>query len=212
MELSPDLEIKYASQLKYESPFGSRYAGREMLRNFSELRKFSNWRLLWCYLAEAERELGLNITDEQLAEMRANVYNIDFEVAQRQEKLVRHDVMAHVHTFAVCCPSAAPIIHLGATSAYVTDNADLMAMRDGFGILLVKLVNTIDALRKFCLEYKEMPCLAYTHLQPGEINLETFNRLVTFIVMLLILSSPTNNSGEKVRIQSTDYIEIDIGI
>lgn len=172
MTLSPELESKYTSQLKYESPFGARYASKDMLRNFSELRKFSNWRVLWCHLAEAEKELGLSqISDEQVAEMRAHVYDIDFEMAQKQEKIVRHDVMAHVHTFAQCCPKAAPIIHLGATSCYVTDNGDLMAIRDGFAILLVKLCNTIDVLSKFCDKYKDMPCLGYTHLQPGSLKI-----------------------------------------
>lgn len=168
MLLSQELETKYKDQLKYESPFGARYASKDMLRNFSELRKFSNWRRLWCFLAEAQQELGLvGITDEQVAEMKQNIYNIDFQAAQAQEKIVRHDVMAHVHTFAHCCPKAAPIIHLGATSAYVTDNADLMAMRDGFDILLLKLTNTINVLSKFCQQYKDLPCLGYTHLQPG---------------------------------------------
>lgn len=165
---SDDLEAKYQNQLKYESPFGARYASKDMLRNFSDLRKFSNWRLLWCYLAEAEKELGLAISDEQVVELRDNVFNIDFEDAQKQERLVRHDVMAHVHTFAKCCPKAASIIHLGATSAYVTDNGDLMTIRDGFSILLVKLCNIIDVLSKFSDKYKDLPCLGYTHLQPGK--------------------------------------------
>lgn len=167
LTLTPEQEVKYKDQLKYESPFGARYASKEMLRNFSELRKFSNWRLLWCFLAEAEKELGLNITDEQVAELKANIYNIDFQLAQEQEKLVRHDVMAHVHAFAKCCPKAAPIIHLGATSAYVTDNGDLMGIKEGFNILLIKLSNAINSLAKFCDKYKSVPCLGYTHLQPG---------------------------------------------
>lgn len=106
------------SFLKYESPLGSRYASKEMLALFSDFQKFSNWRLLWVYLADAERQLGLQISEEQLEEMRANLKNIDFEYAQKEERLIRHDVMAHVHTFAKCCPKAAPIIHLGATSWY----------------------------------------------------------------------------------------------
>lgn len=168
--LSAEIEAKYQNYLKYESPFSSRYASKDMLVNFSDFKKFSNWRLLWCLLAESEKELGLNISDEQITEMKENLQNIDFEYAQKQEKLVRHDVMAHVHTFAHCCPKAAPIIHLGATSAYVTDGADLMAIRDGFGILLVKLSNTINVLSKFCDKYKDLPCLGYTHLQPGNSN------------------------------------------
>lgn len=173
MSLTPELEEKYASYLKYESPFGQRYASTEMLRNFSDFKKFSNWRLLWTYLAEAEQELGLSVTKEQVDELKSNIYNIDFDYAKSEERLTRHDVMAHVHAFAKCCPKAAAIIHLGATSAYVTDNADLMAIRDGFNILLLKLANVIHVLSQFCNKYKDMPCLGYTHLQPGI----HFNRL-----------------------------------
>ena len=153
---------------KYESPLVSRYASDEMLATFSDRKKFANWRRLWFYLASAQKQLGLNISDEQLAEMKANVENIDFDEAKREEKLLRHDVMAHVHTFAKCCPSAAPIIHLGATSCYVGDNADLIAIRDGLEILCVKLARCISRLANFCTEYKDMACLGYTHLQPGK--------------------------------------------
>lgn len=155
---------------KYESPLVTRYCSSEMLFNFSDANKFTNWRTLWYYLAKAEKELGLRISDEQLDEMKANLANIDFEMAKREEKLLRHDVMAHVHTFAKCCPKAASIIHLGATSAYVGDNADLMAIRDGLDLLLNKLVRTISRLNDFCLKYKEMPCLGYTHLQPAQLT------------------------------------------
>ena len=155
---------------KYESPLVSRYSSDEMLYNFSDFKKFSNFRILWLYLAEAEKQLGLDITDEQLEQMKANINNIDFDYAKNQEKILRHDVMAHVHTFAHCCPKAAPIIHLGATSAYVTDNADLIAIRDGFDILCLKLARTINRLSKFCLKYKDMACLSYTHLQPAQLT------------------------------------------
>ena len=150
---------------KYESPLVSRYASKDMLACFSDQKKFSTWRKLWLYLAQAEQELGLKITQEQIDEMSTNLTNIDFEFAVKEEKLIRHDVMAHVHTFAKCCPKSAPIIHLGATSCYVTDNADLIAMRDGLDILCKKLARTICVLAKFCDQYKKLPCLGYTHLQ-----------------------------------------------
>jgi adenylosuccinate lyase len=153
------------SHEKYESPLVSRYASPQMLSCFSDATKFSTWRQLWLWLAQGEKELGLSVTQEQLDEMSANLTNIDFAFAQKEERLIRHDVMAHVHTFAQCCPKAAPIIHLGATSCYVTDNADLIAMRNGLDILIKKLARTINCLSKFCDQYKAMPCLAYTHLQ-----------------------------------------------
>ena len=157
-----------SSNSKYESPLVTRYCSNEMLFNFSDQSKFSRWRQLWYCLAKAEKELGLDITDEQLDEMKANLSNIDFEFAKKEEKLLRHDVMAHVHTFAKCCPKAAPIIHLGATSCYVGDNADLIGIRDGFSILLSKLACSIGRLNEFCLKYKDLACLGYTHLQPGK--------------------------------------------
>ena len=169
--MSTDLEKKETKTdprfLKYESPLVSRYSSDAMLYNFSDMKKFSQWRRLWLYLAKAEKEIGLEISDEQIAEMENNLENIDFEVAKQEEKRLRHDVMAHVHTFAKCCPKSAPIIHLGVTSAYVTDNGDLIAIRDGFEILLKKLGSCIKRLSEFCLKYKDLPCLGYTHLQPG---------------------------------------------
>jgi adenylosuccinate lyase len=155
---------------KYESPLVSRYCSDDMLYNFSDFKKFSNFRLLWLYLATAEKELGLDITDEQLEEMKQNIYNIDFDYANNQEKILRHDTMAHVLTYAHCCPKASSIIHLGATSAYVTDNADLIAIRDGFDILCLKLARTIKRLSTFCLKYKDLACLSYTHLQPAQLS------------------------------------------
>ncbi|XP_035230315.1 adenylosuccinate lyase-like, partial [Stegodyphus dumicola] len=124
--------------LHYQTPLSSRYASEEMSRNFSDIKKFTTWRKLWVYLAKAEKILGLNITDEQIEQMEANIEKIDFQAAAKEEMLTRHDVMAHVHVFAAQCPKAAPIIHLGATSCYVGDNTDLILIRDGLNILLPK--------------------------------------------------------------------------
>ena len=152
----------------YQSPLCSRYASREMQYLFSPDKKFTTWRRLWVALAEAEKELGLHITDEQLAEMRANVDNIDYEYAKEEEKKVRHDVMAHVHEFGTHCPTAKGIIHLGATSCYVGDNTDIIIMREGLELVHKKLVNVINELSKFAMKYKDMPTLAYTHFQPAQ--------------------------------------------
>ena len=156
--------------MKYESPLIARYASAEIAANFSDFKKFSTWRLLWLYLAKCEKQLGLKITDEQIEEMEKNVKNIDFKMAADEEKILRHDVMAHVHTFAKCCPKAAPIIHLGATSAYVGDNCDLICMRDGLDILCKKLARCISRLADFSEKYKNLPCLGYTHLQPAQLT------------------------------------------
>ncbi len=161
------IDAKYK---KYESPLCSRYASDEMLFNFSDMKKFSRWRFLWLNLAKAEKQMGLEITDEQIAEMEANLENIDFEYAKAEEKKIRHDVMAHIHTFGKCCPKAAPIIHLGATSCYVGDNADLMMIKEGFTLLNQKLARCISKLANFCSEYKGLPCLGYTHLQPAQLT------------------------------------------
>jgi len=154
----------------YQTPLNTRYSSKEMQFNFSDRKKFSTWRQLWTWLAEAERELGLEITEEQLEEMRSNVDNIDFCLAAEQEKKVRHDVMAHVHTFGVASPLAAPIIHLGATSCYVGDNADLIQLRDGLDILLPKLGRVIARLSDFAREHKDLPTLGFTHLQPAQLT------------------------------------------
>ena len=156
--------------MKYESPLASRYASQDMAHAFSDFKKFSNWRLLWFFLASGEKQLGLDITDEQLEELKNNINNIDFEYAKKEERILRHDVMAHVHTFAHCCPKAGAIIHLGATSCFVTDNSELMAIREGFDIAIKKLARCISRLSDFCLKYKDLPCLGYTHLQPGKFN------------------------------------------
>lgn len=154
----------------YENPLSERYASREMLELFSPMKKFSTWRKLWIALAESQKELGLNITDEQIQEMKNNIYNIDFEYAADMEKKFRHDVMAHVHTFGKICPKAMPIIHLGATSAYVGDNTDLIVMKEALNIVLKKLVNVMNNLKNFAVKYKDVPALGFTHFQAAQLT------------------------------------------
>ena len=153
---------------RYVNPLCSRYAGKEMQQIFSDDRKFSSWRRLWLALAEAEQELGIPISDEQLAEMRRHLDDIDYEMAAREESAVRHDVMAHVHTYAACCPSAAPILHLGATSCYVGDNTDVLNMRDALLLIRRKLLYTMAALADFAEKNSAIPALAYTHFQSAQ--------------------------------------------
>ena len=152
----------------YISPLSTRYASKEMQYLFSADMKFSTWRKLWIALAEAEKELGLDITQEQIDEMRAHIYDIDYDRAAEHEKIRRHDVMAHVLTFGECCPKAKPIIHLGATSCYVGDNTDLIIMREALRLVAKKLAGVIKNLCEFALEYKDLPCLAFTHFQPAQ--------------------------------------------
>ncbi|MGN0657352.1 MAG: adenylosuccinate lyase [Ruminiclostridium sp.] len=154
----------------YESPFCTRYASEEMQYVFSAQKKFSTFRRLWVALARAEMKLGLDITQEQVDELEANVDNIDFAVAEAREKEVRHDVMAHVYAYGQVCPKAKGIIHLGATSCYVGDNTDVIVMRDALQIVRRKLLNVIANLSAFAEKYKDMPCLAYTHLQPAQLT------------------------------------------
>lgn len=154
----------------YESPFCTRYASKEMQYIFSADKKFTTWRRLWVALARAEMKLGLNVTQEQVDELEANIDNIDYETAAEREKLVRHDVMAHVYTYGLACPKAKGIIHLGATSCYVGDNTDVIIMRDALKLVRAKMVNVVNQLSKFAMEYKAMPCLAYTHLQPAQLT------------------------------------------
>lgn len=154
----------------YESPFCTRYASEEMQYIFSADKKFTTWRKLWVALARAEMKLGLNITEEQVQELEAHINDIDYEVAAQREKEVRHDVMAHVYTYGKVCPKAAGIIHLGATSCYVGDNTDVIIMRDALQIVRRKLINVMNNLAKFADEYKNLPCLAYTHLQPAQLT------------------------------------------
>lgn len=154
----------------YENPLITRYASSKMAQIFSDENKFITWRRLWIVLAECEKELGLNITDEQIAELKRYESDINFEVAAEREKAVRHDVMAHVYAYGEQCPAAKPIIHLGATSCYVGDNADLIAIYDALGIIEIKLAGVIDKLSSFALRYKDMPCLGFTHFQPAQLT------------------------------------------
>jgi adenylosuccinate lyase len=153
---------------KYVSPLSERYAGREMQYIFSPDMKFRTWRRLWIALAETERELGLDITQEQIDEMKAHAEDINYDVAKAREKEVRHDVMSHVYAFGVQCPKAKPIIHLGATSCYVGDNTDIIVMTEALKLVKKKLVNVLAELAKFAEEYKALPTLAFTHFQPAQ--------------------------------------------
>ena len=152
----------------YESPLNSRYSSKEMKYIFSPDFKFKTWRKLWIALAESEMELGLNITQEQIDELKAHAEDINYEVAEAYEKEFRHDVMSHVHAYGELCPNAKGIIHLAATSCFVGDNTDVITMTEGLKLVRKKLVNLIDILSKFALRYKDMPCLAYTHYQPAQ--------------------------------------------
>jgi adenylosuccinate lyase len=154
----------------YNSPLNTRYASKEMSYIFSDEMKFKTWRKLWVALAEGEQELGLNITDEQIKELRDNIENIDYELATTREKEVRHDVMSHVYAYGVVAPSAKGIIHLGATSCYVGDNTDLFIMRDALILIRKKVINVLDQLSKFALKYKDIPTLGFTHLQPAQLT------------------------------------------
>ena len=153
---------------RYVSPLSERYASREMQYIFSPDMKFRTWRKLWIALAETEKELGLNITQEQIDELKANADNINYEVAKEREKQVRHDVMSHVYAYGVQCPKAKGIIHLGATSCYVGDNTDIIVMTEALKLVRKKLVNVIAELAKFAEEHKALPTLAFTHFQPAQ--------------------------------------------
>ena len=152
----------------YESPLSARYASKEMKYIFSPDKKFRTWRKLWIALAESEKELGLPITQEQIDELKAHADDINYEVAQEREKIVRHDVMSHVYAYGVQCPNAKGIIHLGATSCYVGDNTDIIIMTEGLRLIRNKLITVIRNLSKFADEYKALPTLAFTHFQPAQ--------------------------------------------
>ena len=154
----------------YQNPLNTRYASREMQENFGDEKRFRLWRKLWIALAESEMELGLPVSQAQIDEMKAHAEDIDYERAEKYEREVRHDVMAHVKTFGDAAPSAAPIIHLGATSCFVDCNSELIIMKDGLDIILKKLVNVMDKLKTFALKYKDMPTLGFTHLQPAQLT------------------------------------------
>ena len=153
---------------KYISPLSERYAGSKMQYIFSAEKKFKTWRRLWIALAKSEKKLGLDISDEQIAELEAFKDDINYEEAKEREKVVRHDVMSHVYAYGLQCPKAKKIIHLGATSCYVGDNTDLILMREALELVRVKLVNVMEKLSKFALEYKDLPTLAFTHFQPAQ--------------------------------------------
>jgi adenylosuccinate lyase len=154
----------------YESPFCTRYASEEMQYIFSADKKFKTWRRLWIALARAEHKLGLPVTAEQVAELEAHADEINYEVAEERERLVRHDVMSHVYAYGVQCPNAKGIIHLGATSCYVGDNTDIIVMRDALKVVRRKILNVLSNLAAFAEEYRSLPCLAYTHLQPAQLT------------------------------------------
>ncbi|WP_223559174.1 adenylosuccinate lyase [Chryseobacterium lathyri] len=169
----------------YKNPLEERYSSEEMLFNFSHNNKFRTWRKLWIALAEIEKDLGLDITDGQIAELKANAENIDYDKAAEYEKKFRHDVMAHVHTYGDVAPSAKGIIHLGATSAFVGDNTDLIQIRDGLLILKKKLVNVMKNLADFSIQYKDLPTLGFTHFQPAQLT--TVGKRATLWLQSLVL-------------------------
>ncbi len=152
----------------YTSPLSERYASREMQYIFSPDMKFKTWRKLWIALAESEKELGLNITDEQIEELKSHAEDINYDVAREREKEVRHDVMSHVYAYGVQCPKAKPIIHLGATSCYVGDNTDIIVMTEGLKLVRKKVINVLNELSSFADKYKSLPTLAFTHFQPAQ--------------------------------------------
>ena len=154
----------------YVTPLSGRYASKEMNKIWSPSAKYSTWRKLWIALAETERELGINITDEQIGEMKENVNNIDYDIVAQREKECRHDVMSHVYEFGLKCPKAKPIIHLGATSCFVTDNTDVILMREALKIVKQKLVVVINNLKEFAEKNKNVTCLGYTHFQPAQLT------------------------------------------
>ena len=153
---------------QYQNPLISRYASPEMSGIWSAQRKFSTWRRLWVALAEAEHELGLPVTPAQIEQLREHIDDVDFENAARHERRLRHDVMAHVEAYGEVCPAAKSIIHLGATSCFVTDNTDLMLLRDALEMVRDRLVAVIDSLARFAEEHRDLACLGYTHLQPAQ--------------------------------------------
>lgn len=170
---------------RYENPLTKRYASKEMSYIFSDEKKFKTWRKLWVALAEAEHELGLPITQEQVNELKAHMEDINYDVAEAREKEVRHDVMSHVYAYGVQCPGAKGIIHLGATSCYVGDNADLIILREGLELLEKKLASLIRQLANFALEYRALPTLGFTHFQPAQLT--TVGKRATLWIQDLIM-------------------------
>ena len=154
----------------YQNPLCTRYASKEMQHNFSDEKRFRLWRKLWIALAESEMEMGLNVTPEQVAQLKEHAEDIDFEAAEKYERQVRHDVMAHVKAYGDQAPAARGIIHLGATSCYVNCNSEVIIIDDALDLVLKKLVNVMDKLKKFALKYKDLPTLGFTHLQPAQLT------------------------------------------
>ncbi len=154
----------------FENPLTDRYASYEMIQNWSPQKKFSTWRQLWLVLAKAEKQLGLDISNDQITEMETNLNNIDFDLAQKKEKELRHDVMSHIFAYGVVCPKAKPIIHLGATSCFVTDNSELILIRDSLKIIRKRLLNLISSLKSITLKYRDLPTLGFTHYQPAQLT------------------------------------------
>ena len=169
----------------YSTPLNSRYASKEMSCIFSDDMKFSTWRKLWVALAEGEKELGLNITDEQIKELKEHIYDINYDEASKREKEVRHDVMSHVYAYGLQCPKAKGIIHLGATSCYVGDNTDIIIMRDALTLIKNKIVTVLNHLKNFAIEYKDMPTLGFTHFQPAQLT--TVGKRATLWMQDLVL-------------------------
>ena len=185
----------------YESPFSSRYASKEMQYIFSNDKKFRTWRKLWIALARAEKNLGLPITDEQIAELESHAEEINYEDAIAREKECRHDVMSHVYAYGLQCPKAKGIIHLGATSCYVGDNTDVVIMREGLVLVRRKLINVLALLSDFSLKYKDMPALAYTHLQPAQLT--TVGKRATLWMNELIMDI-RNQEFQRENLQSLE--------
>ncbi|MFA6861329.1 MAG: adenylosuccinate lyase [Bacilli bacterium] len=171
----------------YVSPLSTRYASPEMQYLFSEEYKFKTFRRLWVYLAEAEKELGLDITQDQIDELKKNQDNLNLDVAHEREKIVKHDVMAHIYAYGLQCPKAKGIIHLGATSCYVDDNTDMIIMKEASKLILTKIAQVLVNLKKFALKYKDLPCLSYTHLQPAQMT--TIGRRATLWMNELVIDT-----------------------
>ena len=185
----------------YQNPLISRYSSQQMSELWGDRRKFETWRRLWIALAEAESEMGLDVSSEQIEQMRGQIENIDFAAAQAYEKKLRHDVMAHVHAFGDVCPDARPIIHLGATSCFVTDNTDLILLREALELVQQRLVGVIDVMAQFAVDYKDIPCLAYTHLQPAQPT--TVGKRATLWAQDLLLDlMEVSHRIEQLRIRS----------
>ncbi len=184
----------------YENPLITRYSSKEMAQNFSDDKKFKLWRKLWIALAESEKELGLNITDEQIADLKKYAEDINYDVARQFEKEVRHDVMSHVKAYGEQAKSAAGIIHLGATSCFVGDNAELIVINDALDIIISKLVNVINNLKNFALKYKDLPTLGFTHFQPAQLT-TVGKRATLWLEDLLMDYDALKNLKENIKLR-----------